>query len=66
MVKYSLSRSLLKHPISTCLLVAPLYIFYGSAAIAIQLSLSFVPWSILAIITPPDSCLLYTSPSPRD
>ena len=32
-----------------------LYIFYGSTAIAIQLSLSFAPWSILAIITPPDS-----------
>ena len=58
MVKYSLSRSLMKHTICylvTCLLIAPLYIFYGSTAIAIQLSLSFVPWSILAIITPPDS-----------
>ena len=45
MVKYSLSRYLMKHPICylvTCLLIAPLYIFYGSTAIAIQLSLSFV------------------------
>ena len=55
MVKYSLSRSLMKHPV--CYLLTgstPLYIlwFNGNSN---PVYLIAGPWSILAIITPPDT-----------